>query len=491
MYSSMNFIEECESENIHLSGMIQPHGLLIVTNKKGLVVNYSANLRNYNLSEAPIKVGELLPDSIKRFLVFLPEQAGKHTNTQFLSECGTVFDLTISYFEGAVAFEFYCTESNESASAPRLILPDRFSDTHDLVFYRDELLSWIQLLTQHERVMYLQFMNDNDGTVVSEVCIESDKGSYLDLRFPASDIPLIARELYIKNPWREIPSSKAEDIPIIGRAEKPDLSYVVLRIVSPIHKAYMENMGIESSLSFPIIKKGHLDALITCHSSTPKYFSRERLLMLAAAISQFSLLLREMDTRMRLALIDEFNIKSQWLTHLLSINDMLESFWDDFASFLTYEYEADSIVLCSDNNIYIYGMDLGADFINFVDGWYKNECEEIVFYTDHLSGVMGDLPLSEVAGLAALKFRVGNKASQLLRLYMMRGEFLHEVKWGGNPNKPLETYESGVAISPRQSFSKWVEKRLGYSKPWAEHTKLKLHRFRGLLESSKIFEGNV
>jgi two-component system, chemotaxis family, sensor kinase Cph1 len=41
-----------------------------------------------------------------------------------------------------------------------------------------------------------------------------------------------------------------------------------------------------------------------------------------------------------------------------------------------------------------------------------------------------------------------------------------EIAWAGNPEKPMETIEGSVRLSPRNSFEKWVEVRTGYSRPW-------------------------
>ena len=60
-----------------------------------------------------------------------------------------------------------------------------------------------------DRVLFYQFLPDDDGEVLAEACGDAAQGSYLGLRFPASDIPQVARNLYVLNPWRTIPDAQA------------------------------------------------------------------------------------------------------------------------------------------------------------------------------------------------------------------------------------------------------------------------------------------
>jgi light-regulated signal transduction histidine kinase (bacteriophytochrome) len=101
-------------------------------------------------------------------------------------------------------------------------------------------------LTGFNRVLLYQFDQAGHGTVLAE---ENDGAlpSYLHLRFPASDIPRQARELYVLNTVRIIPDATYVPSPLRGVAQRPmgslDLSMSVLRSVSPIHLEYMRNMG--------------------------------------------------------------------------------------------------------------------------------------------------------------------------------------------------------------------------------------------------------
>jgi light-regulated signal transduction histidine kinase (bacteriophytochrome) len=70
----------------------------------------------------------------------------------------------------------------------------------------DSLAEQIAELTGFDRVMLYNFNEEQHGTVLSEVN-NGHLPSYRGLRFPASDIPKQARELYVLNTTRIIPDA--------------------------------------------------------------------------------------------------------------------------------------------------------------------------------------------------------------------------------------------------------------------------------------------
>ena len=97
---------------------------------------------------------------------------------------------------------------------------------------------------------------------------------FLDLRYPASDIPKQARELYKKNLIRMIGDIGAVAVPIFPQrdvnGQTLDMTFSVLRTVSPIHIEYLKNMGVGASMSISIMVGGELWGLIACHHSSAK-----------------------------------------------------------------------------------------------------------------------------------------------------------------------------------------------------------------------------
>ena len=61
--------------------------------------------------------------------------------------------------------------------------------------------------------------------------------------------------------------------PLTGRPI--DLSYAVLRSVSPIHLEYMANMGVLGTMSVSILRGDRLWGLIACHNRAPRHVGHD------------------------------------------------------------------------------------------------------------------------------------------------------------------------------------------------------------------------
>lgn len=132
-------------------------------------------------------------------------------------------------------------------------------------------------------VMVYQFDKDYCGEVIGEATAASSR-SFKGLKFPASDIPSQARELYLKNRVRcvfdveEKPIGLQPSVKESGRPEV-DLSMSMVRSVSPVHITYLKNMGIRSSFSVSLVFEGNLWGLLACHNNEPKYIDQKKRLV--------------------------------------------------------------------------------------------------------------------------------------------------------------------------------------------------------------------
>jgi light-regulated signal transduction histidine kinase (bacteriophytochrome) len=127
-----------------------------------------------------------------------------------------------------------------------------------------------------DKVMIYLFDATWNGLVVAEARAP-DMDTYLGLRFPASDIPRQARDLYLRNKVRLICDVHATPVPIIPIANPQtnrslDLSYSALRSVSPIHIEYLKNMGVGASMSVSIVREGKVSRFDRLSSSRAEVF---------------------------------------------------------------------------------------------------------------------------------------------------------------------------------------------------------------------------
>lgn len=149
----------------------------------------------------------------------------------------------------------------------------RLDHTETLEAFFREGARQARALTGFDRVMVYRFDEGGSGEVVAEAA-RAGIGSFLGLHYPASDIPVQARALYLRNLFRIIADVDAVAVPILPQLDEHgrplDLSMSVLRSVSPIHIEYLKNMGVGASLSISIVVDGRLWGLFACHHYGPR-----------------------------------------------------------------------------------------------------------------------------------------------------------------------------------------------------------------------------
>jgi light-regulated signal transduction histidine kinase (bacteriophytochrome) len=135
----------------------------------------------------------------------------------------------------------------------------------------------LKRISGFDKVMVYQFDADWNGTVIAEA-MEPEMEPYFGLKFPASDIPKQAREMYRKNPYRFIPDVAYQPVrlypvlnPVTGGFT--DLTDSNLRSVAGVHLEYLRNMRVAASMSTRIVKDEQLWGLISCHHRTAKPLS--------------------------------------------------------------------------------------------------------------------------------------------------------------------------------------------------------------------------
>lgn len=178
-------------------------------------------------------------------------------------------ELTILEFEPAETFQRISFHD-----VYRLLrsFSNRLRRTADVASLAELAATEVRRLTGFDRVLVYRFDHDWNGHVISESKI-TEWGSYLDLWFPASDIPEQARKIYQLNRLRLIVDSTYRPVDITpsrnpATGQPVDLTLASLRSVSPVHLEYLHNMGVGSSMSISLLgEDGRLWGLIASPSS--------------------------------------------------------------------------------------------------------------------------------------------------------------------------------------------------------------------------------
>ncbi|MGL5062993.1 MAG: GAF domain-containing protein, partial [Microcoleus sp.] len=287
-------LSNCDREPIHISGHIQPHGILIAVREPQLeILQISENARDLLGIDPRSAIGQdlslfLEEVELEKLKICLLNENLKSVNPIKLSLTkagGTLdCDCILHRYDGITIVELELASSKENISV--------FSFYHSLRATIAEIQSAKNLnslcqntvgelrkLTGFDRVMVYKFDPEGHGYIIAEAKNEHFI-SYLGLNYPSSDIPKQARKLYTVNCLRLIPDIHYKPVAIFP-TENPvtnqpiDLSFSVLRSVSPIHIEYLKNMGVAASMSISLIKDRELWGLIACHNYTPKYLNYE------------------------------------------------------------------------------------------------------------------------------------------------------------------------------------------------------------------------
>ncbi|MCC5626211.1 GAF domain-containing protein, partial [Nostoc sp. CHAB 5715] len=150
----------------------------------------------------------------------------------------------------------------------------------------------VRSLLKTDRVMIYKFHADGSGQVIAESIYENRLPSLLGLNFPAEDIPLTARELFIKS---RVCSFVNVDTQQIGQIHLRDLDNgetlseeIRYRPVDSCHIEYLTAMGVKSSLVAPILYQDQLWGLLVSHNSQGRLISEYDLEAVQMVVEQLS-----------------------------------------------------------------------------------------------------------------------------------------------------------------------------------------------------------
>lgn len=469
-------LSNCEREQIHLAGSIQPHGALLVVREPDLLIlQASANATRFLGTRGPVlgrcltefaaglaeQVRAQLGQPLDRLPVVLrrpvriddrpldvvlhrPPEAGLVLE---LERPGSPVDLA-DHVEKATAAILGCTSLRSLAEETTRILKD---------------------LTGYDRVMVYRFDADGHGEVFAERR-EPELEPYLGNRYPASDIPQIARRLYERNRIRVLVDVDAKQVPIEPRlspltGRDLDMSLCFLRSISPIHIRYLKNMGVRATLVASLVVGGKLWGLIACHHYAPRrvaYEVRAVCELLAETVAtriaalesflqtQAELSVRRLEQRMHEAIARE----GDWRSALF-----------DGSAPLLQPVGASGAALLLDGQVLSVGEVPGTVELRQIGRWLDGRRREELVATASLG--LDEPAFEPLRATASGLLAVAVSSLPGEWLLWFRPERVRTVTWGGNPFKPVEVGDSPDDLSPRRSFAKWHQLVQGTADPWS------------------------
>ena len=293
-------LSNCEREQIHLAGSMQPHGaLLVVREPDYVVVQASANAPPFSASNACSgrPSSELDGDLAARIRPHLGQAAGPHPDRGPLPGrpararstgcCTGRPPAAWSSSWSAPAADVDLAGQVETALQTILacVLACGRWATRPPRIFKD--------LTGYDRVMVYRFDEDGHGEIFAERreprARALSRQPLPGLRHPADRAP----------PLRAQPRARAGRCRLRAgalaaaavAAHRPAIStcrLCFLRSMSPIHIQYLKNMGVAATLVASLVVGGRLWGLVACHHYAPRcvhYEMRAAAELLAEAVA--------------------------------------------------------------------------------------------------------------------------------------------------------------------------------------------------------------
>jgi len=466
-------LASCADEPIHTPGSIQPHGFLLFMDGQGRLEGWSENV-------PPALSGAL---QLGRPCQALPLPA---QSLELVADCAAMLaDGECPPAMAAVAIEGRDYDAIVHATGGRIVAEfearavaadevalfavkahssiERVRRQRSIEGLLETAVRQVREFTGFDRVMAYRFRLDDSGDVVAEAR-RDDLQPFVGQRYPAGDIPAQARRLYVLNTLRMIADIGYEAVPLLGApgAAPLDMSFAVLRSVSPIHVEYLQNMGVQASMSVSIVINGRLWGLVACHHTTPRavpYAIRMAADVLAQVMAST---IQSIEARLDAELVERAaRVRTDLVESLLVDEEPLDAL-ARHAGALLDATGAQAMVCLHNGKIVQHGAIERAVAESIARALPLDATELLV--RDHLAEWPLEVQplLGKWVGLLGLPFDPPGAGWCLL----LRTEQIEQVSWAGRPEKSIGYGKLGARLTPRGSFDAWHETVAGRAHPW-------------------------
>ncbi len=471
----------CDREPIHIPGSIQPHGVLLVLDRRSLQVEQVAGDTRLLVGIEPeripgVPIARLLDVEGEDFVnarlggsaPFIAPimRLGLRTRSGSLP-----IDLTLHASEGTAILELEpARRTMTGAGDPIAQLKALLAAVQHTASVEECCAAAaiaMRAATGFDRAMVYRFLPDGSGVIQSE---DARPGleSFLGLHYPASDIPRQARELYRRNWLRAIPDIDYVPAPLYPpsnpRTRQPiDMSHCDLRSVSPIHLEYLRNMGVCASLSASLVCQDRLWGMLVQHHYSPRHVSAD----LRVACETFAQILslhveakaQAETSALRIEARKAREVLVDRLGGALDIGAVLAS-----GPLIRYLGAAGGAVYL-EGQLHRVGVTPSAEEILGLLQWLNLNSEPL-FATEHLSSQYPAAAAFAASASGLLAVSVSGTPRDYVLWF--RPEIGRTVRWAGDPAKPIKVDRHGARLTPRGSFSEWLEVSRMRSAPWSE-----------------------
>ena len=465
-------LDNCNREPVHIPGRIQSFGAMVACDIKTLdIVGVSGNFQDIvpaaTKTELKSNLGDLFEErelihSI-RGAMSLPTVATQRVRIGLIKLGEFDYDVAVSTSEHHALVEFErVSAKSRNADAPVAVVRSMIASLEmggGALELMDSAVKSLRRLTGFDRIMAYRFLEDGVGEVVAEAKSPGVE-SFFGLRYPASDIPEIVRQLMVRCPFRiisDIEDSHSELV-VTDDAGPIDLTTAHLRGVSPIHLEYLKNMQVRSSMNTSIIVRGELWGIFAFHHCHPIVLPPE----LRSIVELFGHVISlQLQQRLEQEVLDKRKRAESIFRSLgkSSSSDVAEIFLENAHNFPTaVDCEGAAVVL--GDEVTTWGRCPDTKIITHLAGRSDGRMHTVTSLSD-LSGVGN---ANGICGAAIVE--VSQSADSWLILF--RPEQIERVRWAGVTEKKIEYGPNGPRLHPRASFEEYVESVRGRSTSWTQ-----------------------
>lgn len=474
-------LDNCDQEPIHIPGSIQPHGVLLGLKIQDLSVMYcSANINELTGFTPESVLGKEIASLLHEDDLGIFHNYHESWNPDLVDPLKIKFGT--GFFYGLIhkSDDTLIIELEPESTHEQYSLADFYHCVSGFVGQMVNISNLRELcqniaqqtrnITGYDRVMVYRFDENYNGEIFAE-CKRDDLEPFLNLHYPHTDIPMQARELYMRNLMRMISDVNYQRVPILTlnsfQHDKPlDLSLSFLRSVSPIHIEYLQNMGVAATLVISLICDNKLWGMLTCHHYSAKNIPNS---VRVAAKLQGHFLTSQIRVRER---ADEHNCEIEANKILLELSRYVLDEQDFIGKLLAEKDKlteltgADGVAIIVNYEIKTAGKTPAAEEIELLVKWLDADVHEEFFYTNKLADHYPDAERIKETAAGILACSSGKMRGNYLIWF--RPEIEQTVNWAGDPEKAVVKEKDNFRLSPRKSFELWKQAVSLQSQSWRE-----------------------
>ncbi len=466
-------IDQCAAEPIHIPGTVQPFGCLVAIDPKSGTVQYaSENCEEFLGMSCEALLGQDFQEVMGRDVSHDVQNSISLSIAQDTAKAAGVHEiggreLALRTFASQ---GFHIVEFEENRMA-RFSAPDALKNLNYLMTSiqkcddEDEMLGLTAKLMRHlsgfDRVMIYRFDEEFNGEVIAEDA-HPDIEKMLGLRFPHWDIPEQARAIMHKIPIRFI--TDVDQVPVRLRASEKDalpldISLAATRGVSPVHMEYLRNMKACSTMTLSVVIDDRLWGIISFQHRTPETPPPLLRELLVTFIDVFNKKLQTLHQKRKLEMITRVDDLKDDLLEKIDSKDGL----DEAAPVLMDVLAADGLVIKTETGITTYGKTPEDTVIEHLFLEAEETPDELKSYVS----LSSEFPhfANALKGCAGA---ITSTAGPERGFCVFRNEIAKQISWAGNPEKQVEEHDGKKRLSPRGSFSIYLERVVGRATPWSE-----------------------